>query len=100
MNPVSTTWDALTATVLSSLPPDTTLVDWESWVATLRDSAERSEVSQLPGLKLLDFYAGLGEQWKVPELSVEQAKERSPTMRGIGAVSNEWMKIWLEQWGL
>lgn len=35
----------------------------------------------------------------MPVLSVEKAKERSATMRGLGAVNEEWMKIWLGQWG-
>jgi hypothetical protein len=98
VNPVTTYWDTLTPAILASLPEHAAMASWEEWISRLRESAERNEVGQNPGIKLLEFYEGLNKAREMPVLSVEKAMERSATMRELGAVSEKWMKIWLGQW--
>jgi len=67
---------SLTPTILSSLPENTIIVSWEEWISRLQESAERNEVKQNSGIKLLEFYGGLDEEWGMLVLSVDNVKER------------------------
>ena len=58
-------------------------------------------MAQNPGIKLLEFYKGMGEEGAEDEVMLETAEtvRRSGNMRGLKAVGEEWMRVWLGQWG-
>ena len=89
VNLVPTTWDTLTPTTLSSLPKNTIIVSWGECISRLQELVERNEAKQNSGIKLLEFYGCLDEEWGMPVLSVDNVKVRSATMRGLGAVNEE-----------
>jgi len=103
VNPSATTWSELHPIVSKYLGPSVKVVSWEEWISALRTSAERGEVELNPGIKLLGFYEAADERWKErsrnPVLGTQETVAGSATLRVLGAVSDEWMGTWMEQWG-
>ena len=77
------------------------MVSFKNWVEALKKSSSETEhVAQNPGLKLLEFYEGMSNAGGMEAvLQTGETVKGSETMRGLGAVSAEWMEIWMEQWG-
>lgn len=79
-------------------------VPFAEWLSALQASAAlgTDDVARNPGIKLLEFYGGMSEGAEEEEeamLETEETERRSASMRGLGAVGEEWMGIWLGQWG-
>lgn len=106
VNPRTTTWQALVPAIMEVYGDRIKeVVSLEKWIARLEKSAsDTGEPEENPAVKLLDTYrafldadkAGLG----FVALSTDRTKERSPTMRGLEAVTPEMMKHWCRQWSL
>lgn len=80
-----------------------TPVPFTEWLSALQASAAlgTEDVARNPGIKLLEFYGGMSEEGEGEgEVTLEtgETEERSASMRGLGAVGEEWMGIWLGQW--
>lgn len=67
------------------------------------DITDTEELTAKPSVKILDFYRALDEQreegGKELHFSTAQAIAASETMAQLEPVSEDWMEIWLTQWG-
>lgn len=107
INPEDLNWAALLPTVVRALgSASTKVVSWNDWVDSLRESqksASLADLAQNPGLKLLDFFERLkidaGEASRGLVLDVELSTAKSKTLAALGPVNEEWMELWLKQWG-
>lgn len=84
-------------------------VSFEQWASMLQaaceDQAEDNPVSKLHAAQLLPHYLSLSKTstWANSEsdivmLDSQKACNHSRTLRELGPISPEWMKLWLEQW--
>ncbi|KAI9820172.1 MAG: putative NRPS-like protein biosynthetic cluster [Pycnora praestabilis] len=106
VNPHSTTWKALLPIVQKLLSRSTKaemrVVSFTDWVdAVEASSSNLQDIDKNPALKLLDFYKGLEHTADrvLPTLATETTGKDSETLRGLGPVCEEWMGIWMKQWG-
>lgn len=106
INPEDVTWAALLPTVARALGSSTNVVSWEKWVDSLRESqqsASLADLTQNPGLKLLNFFERLktdsDEASRGPVLDVELSMSKSKTLAALTPVNEEWVNLWLKQWG-
>ncbi|KAK2603194.1 hypothetical protein N8I77_009668 [Diaporthe amygdali] len=116
-NPQTTSWEALLPAIIdatktylpSKIEPE--VVPASTWLACLRESetgsqGTKEDDSSNPAIKLLDFYAdGLWGstaqdvgQNKTQPMAIERALASSSTLRGVPAVSAEWMQKWAGEW--
>ncbi|PWY76131.1 NRPS-like enzyme [Aspergillus sclerotioniger CBS 115572] len=99
VNPSKTAWSTLVPAIearypgIEAIPLDT----WLNELEAIKNPSE-SEVHEKPALKLLDFYRGLAGEVLSAEISVERTRGGSRTMEGLGAVTEQLMGNWLEQW--
>lgn len=67
------------------------------------DMTDTKELTAKPAVKILDFYRALDEQREEGggglQFSTAQAIPASETMAQLEPVSEDWMEIWLTQWG-
>lgn len=108
INPCTRPWSDLLPTVRSNLGiAESSLVSLTSWIDTLHDSlhtsADATEVN--PAVKLLPFFEKLQMQVQTAKekpllFHTEKTARRSITMARLGPVTNEWMELWMRQWGL
>ncbi|KAL9594502.1 MAG: hypothetical protein Q9219_006996 [cf. Caloplaca sp. 3 TL-2023] len=101
-NPRPSSWSHLVPLVQTHLSKDHSpvdVVDFDTWVKALGESAEKSpeDVDRNPGIKLLDFYEGLSGAGSTV-LETRETEGVSGTVKGLGTVGEEWMRKWLEQW--
>jgi len=82
------------------------VVDWSSWLNSLRDCALNAEtkedVNRNPAIKLLEFFEAYdGPSWKPTNIvfATDNAEHQSRTLSTCQTVTPEWMSIWMEQWG-
>lgn len=77
-------------------------VPFATWLSALQASAAlgTDDVAKNPGIKLLDFYAAMGDGGAEDEsrFETELTVKTSGTMRDLTPVGEEWMRVWLEQW--
>jgi thioester reductase-like protein/acyl-CoA synthetase (AMP-forming)/AMP-acid ligase II/aryl carrier-like protein len=103
INPSATDWTTLLPTVQTYLGKEVELVSLAEWMSRLRACTDTVEVEKYPALKLLGFFEGVvaGEKAgkKFPELETERARAKSRTLSELERVSEEWMGIWMRQWG-
>jgi len=106
VNPKSTNWSALSSSV-QEIANIKNMVPLKTWVNTLEESSRSNNgdvVQMNPGLKLLDFYQGLGDGQtpaeKTSRYEVGKLVENSETASKLSAVTPESMKLWMEQWKL
>ncbi|KAI5867331.1 acetyl-CoA synthetase-like protein [Durotheca rogersii] len=108
VNPTPAPWSDLLPALLET-GVVSAAVPFEAWIAALERSSSAAAAGDAspednPAAKLLDFYrsllprAGAGEDdyvWRV-----DNVLRASPTARALPPVNREWMKLWLERWGL
>ena len=109
-NPRTTGWDELLPVVREragyhglAVPE---VVSPSVWLGKLQESLERGSGGDISNLavKLLEFYRdGLwGENSASGDnelpMSIERALSASPALRGVPAVSAEWMGKWVDEW--
>ncbi|OJD34105.1 thioester reductase domain-containing protein [Diplodia corticola] len=85
-------------------------VEYAEWLRRLEDEAAKPDAdpNKCPGIKLLDFFEGMGEEVKAKEkgpfaglrLDTKETVKRSETLRNLKPVGADWVDIWCEGWGL
>lgn len=108
INPCTRTWPDLLPTVRSNLGiTESPLVSLTSWIdalhRSLHTSTDASEVN--PAVKLIPFFEKLHMQLRTAKnkpliFHTEETARRSVTMARLGPVTNEWMELWMRQWGM
>jgi len=104
VNPSPTDWSALLPTIKTHLGDGIEAVSLATWMSRLRACADTAlELDEYPAVKLLGFFEGVLAGEKAgrvfPRLGTERARAGSATLRGLGAVSEGWMGVWMRQWG-
>ncbi|KAL4952998.1 hypothetical protein BDW69DRAFT_12243 [Aspergillus filifer] len=91
-----------------------TLAEWTerlaSWTSpsssatetTLAIGAEEAESTMTAAKALLEFYEGLAQGADKPSVVLDTTKTagRIPALKDVGAVTGEWIDIWMDGWGL
>lgn len=113
VNPCSTTWAALLPSLRQILPVEARVIDYQSWLTVLRDSAtsehrDADDGSSSPhseaqdannrALILLPFFESLLSSER-PGWLTKKARARSPTLSCVQSVNPTWMRKWMKQWG-
>lgn len=104
VNPEFTTWEDLVPVIQSSFGDcSVKIVSWSEWVDALSKSQYPTvDVTQNPGLKLLDFFEALRRDADAglafPRLELERSEMKSGTLAGLKSVGHEWLEAWLRQW--
>ncbi|RDW76106.1 hypothetical protein BP5796_06927 [Coleophoma crateriformis] len=102
VNPSHRPWSELLPIVSRHLPTAKS-TSWEEWLAALKESAKRGEVSSNPGIKLLSFYEDADpshkSQRESPILDTALTVAKSHLLKDVGPVTEEWMDLWMGQWG-
>ncbi|KAB2571209.1 Non-canonical non-ribosomal peptide synthetase FUB8 [Lasiodiplodia theobromae] len=85
-------------------------VPYEEWLRRLQDEAAKPDADPVkcPGIKLLDWFEGLGEGLKALErgepagfrLQTKETVKRSETLRNLEPVNAEWVNTWCQGWGM
>ncbi len=111
VNPTPGVWSTLLPTITQYFTKTTTTaqnnpiepVPFPAWLSALRASAAlgTEDVAKNPGIKLLDFYEGMDAGGSDAEamLETDVTARTSASMRDLTPVGDEWMGIWLKQWG-
>ena len=76
-------------------------VPFDEWTEELSRSGDHFvEPERNPAVKLLDFYRDATRVGKGPRvLTSHRAEKASKTLQRIGAVNEEWVRVWMRQWG-
>ncbi|KAL8934421.1 MAG: hypothetical protein Q9216_005921 [Gyalolechia sp. 2 TL-2023] len=100
VNPKAVDWASLLPVLQRKLHIDT-VVDLKDWIALLAqfDGMDLQELDGKPALKLLDLLTDLEAGSGDLVFATDGAREVSRTMRGMEAVGDELMCVWLDQWG-
>lgn len=98
VNPTSSTWSDIYPVLTKNIGPECELVEWSEWVARLQASAERGEINENRGIRLLEFYEGMEKGSLLATLETEKTVEKSQTLGKLGPVTQDWMKLWMRQW--
>ena len=103
VNPHSTAWTSLLDIVCKHLKPQVQVVELSEWIQMLEqiDRNNPRELSEKPAIKILDFYRAFEETRIAGGLHYSTANgiSASKTMAALEAVNQDWMEIWLAQWG-
>ena len=106
VNHRTTPWSTLLPVVLKAFPegkrPEQ--IPLTAWVDALKESASTSsdQFSKNPAIKLLPFFDGLArgtEEERAVTLDTEKTSKTSERLRSLKAVGEEWMALWMRQWG-
>ncbi|KAM3085599.1 hypothetical protein ACMFMG_002669 [Clarireedia jacksonii] len=100
VNPSNATWLDIYPAVVEKIGKDCELVEWEEWVKRLGASAERGEIKENRGIKLLEFYQNMGKGSPLAVLVTKKTTVKSPRLAKLGPVTQDWLKLWLKQWGI
>jgi thioester reductase-like protein len=76
------------------------IVPLRDWVHRLSQGIDEPGSSSNPGFRLLGFFQGLARSEKYLALDTKMVEERFPRLGQVGAVSDRWISLWLEQWGM
>lgn len=104
VNPHSAAWSSLIDTVRKRLDPEVQVVELSDWIQMVEqiDQNDKKELAAKPAAKILDFYKAFKEQKRTgggPIYSTAHGIAASKTMAELEPVNNDWMEIWLTQWG-
>ncbi|KAL8904941.1 MAG: hypothetical protein Q9207_002935 [Kuettlingeria erythrocarpa] len=104
VNPNAALWSTLAPDILRLYPKSSQMraVQYDEWVEVLGNSAEVIDPESNPAIKLLDFYrnavkVGTRGPRMLPSHKAEAA---SRTLLDMGPVQANWVKIWMQQWGI
>lgn len=105
VNPNASSWSTLAPDILRLYPKSTKMraVQYDEWVEALGDSAnEVADPERNPAIKLLDFYRNAAKMdRKGPRmLPSHNAEAASRTLRNVGPVQENWVAVWMRQWGI
>lgn len=118
-NPKRTTWQKLLPGIIdaawSLTEREVAIIPCQEWLRTVRQMLDDTMntgssdtknqfsdledlVNRMPAVKLLDFYtSSMTEKGKTNELEMANALECSASLREVSAVSDAWMRKWMEQ---
>lgn len=106
VNQSTTPWSSLLPVVLEKLPESERpkQVSLREWVDALKESAstKSDDASKNPAVKVLPFFeelAGGSKEERAATLDTAKTAERSERLRSLTAVGEEWMALWMRQWG-
>ncbi|KAI4718333.1 acetyl-CoA synthetase-like protein [Aureobasidium sp. EXF-10727] len=97
VNPDSTTWQGL----LSKLKAyeDLEKVALVDWVALLRNYMNNGQESNVPALRLIDFFErACGDATTKPMVDCSKSLAMSPTLASTQRISLDLMERWISQW--
>lgn len=107
VNPSKTSWTNLAPTILETIASIDVMLPYADWLRLLRRAASQTENSKGTPLgravTLLPFFEKLGrDQPSTATTAIDTtvARETSPTLGALQAVSGDWLRVWIEQWGL
>lgn len=107
VNPNTARWDDLVPAIQEHFSKNShggrgaiEVVGITEWLKKLEESAKSNDADakQNPAIKLLDFYRSLSQDSIMSKLDTKDTEEASKTMRELGPVGPDWMKLWLKQW--
>lgn len=102
LNPNPTTYRSLIPPLLATLPSPPTVVPFKTWLSTLKQSANDTDIMHNPALKLLTFFetlnANLADQPQ--ELDIANAARDSATLADLEPITAASMRIWMRGWGI
>ena len=118
LNPHTTTWTELRATVAHELSSRTKrpmeVLPLRTWIAQVRNKAEsmanssedaddvnlEAALRSNPAAKLLDFFEGLVASEKVSsnQLDFSETIKRSKSMQELEPIKDEWVRKWIREW--
>lgn len=100
VNPHRAPWSDIANSVALSLGRDTPVVEFDEWVNALECASEREQIpSDLPTLRLVDFYRHIGKaETQRPVFATEKSRNSSQGLRGLAPVTLDWIEHWLRQW--
>ncbi|KAH7336688.1 hypothetical protein BKA65DRAFT_563960 [Rhexocercosporidium sp. MPI-PUGE-AT-0058] len=107
-NPAASKWSALVLAIAEFLqsrsasgtesPMET--VPFATWFAKLEGSSKSDgDVDANPGIKLLPFFQSMRDGIDEVKLDTTDSMQMSSSLRELEPVGEEWMGIWLKQWG-
>ena len=110
VNPIAAEWEsALLPTVCERLTRkagtgSVEVIELQEWVQLLSQAAAEADgpgpaAEQLSAFKLVSFVNSLVQSSARPVFSTATALTISPTLKKLGPVSEEWMTLWMNQWG-
>lgn len=110
VNPKTTSWRSLLPTVLEAFQEKKrpTPISLDRWVDALKDSAgDESDAasSSNPAIKLLPFIEWMAEGYEdgvgaATTLDTRITAESSEQLRKLQPVGEQWLGLWMRQWGL
>ena len=104
VNPEFSMWADIVPVVHNSLgKSNVEIVTWSEWVDALSKSQHSTaDITQNPGLKLLNFFEALkcdaDAGLMSPRMDSERSEMKSGGLAGLKPVGSKWMEIWLGQW--
>lgn len=75
-------------------------VEFQDWLAELKSlPMTQEQMTKVPGLKLIDFYEGLGAaNGGLPGMATEHTADASITLKELGPVDEAMIVNWCKQW--
>ena len=73
------------------------------WLEALQARAEcGDEIAKLPAIRILDFFQRLSQPTSKSDyaLDTSEAMKYSETMARLAPVNDQWIRIWMRQWGV
>ena len=77
------------------------VVPFEEWLRVLSQSAKESvDMDRNPAVKLLEFYRDTTTaKGRLRRLKVQRSGQVRKMLEGVGAVNQDWVRNWMQQWG-
>ncbi|KAL8960571.1 MAG: hypothetical protein Q9193_002747 [Seirophora villosa] len=105
VNPNASSWSEMAPDILRLYAQGTGVraVQYEEWVeAVVKSADEFVDPERNPAVKLLDFYLNVRKMGKrgARMLPSHRAEAASRTLRDVGPVQQNWVKVWMQQWGI
>ncbi|QSZ33879.1 hypothetical protein DSL72_005453 [Monilinia vaccinii-corymbosi] len=98
VNPTSIRWSDIRSVLVEDIGSQCQIVEWSEWVNRLRASAERGEIKENRGIKLLEFYDRMENSAPLATLETDKTVEKSEALGKVGPVNEDWLKLWMRQW--
>ena len=104
VNPQTASWAENFAPIVLAMYPKRLNIkasQFREWVDVLGQSVDGSlDAERNPAGRLVDFYREISETGKGPRrLTSLRAERASQTLRDVGAVNEQWISRWMQQWG-
>ncbi|KAL8790158.1 MAG: hypothetical protein Q9195_006485 [Heterodermia aff. obscurata] len=106
VNRRTTPWSSLLPVVLEEFSEGKRpkQVSLREWVDALKESASNGsdDAGKNPAVKLLPFFDGIANGYneeRAVTLDTEKTAEQSERLKSLTAVGEEWMALWMRQWG-